>query len=951
MAIFGVSLLLVLPGANEARAQETLSSKNFNLRFSPAGIASLKFPHDAFDTDYIAQGATLGDVSVRYRIGGGKWREALTPRMAEDGRRRTTDPMNNPPRYGVVYSFSQRYGWGDDLELSERYRVDGDSLVWTLHFRNLTDEPIEIGDIALPLPFNTRKGWDRSETETRRVIPHSFISGHGSFIFWMRPNSVGPFLMMMPLGNCPPFEAAGVFRPTKLEFSGGVQQGQDRWDQVFIHSAFSGAAERQRGGHWRQPHTSVTLTAMSTPGSEVLYGFKFRWADGYDRVRDVLYEEGLFDVNIVPGMTVPEDLEAMFSLRTKNVIKEVTPEYPDQTKIEDLGERAKDTHVYRVKFSRRGENLLTVNYGQAQTMVLEFFVTEPVETLIKKRSAFLATKQLIRDPGKWYDGLVGEWDMKNMKLLTPDNVDDARDPGSLGGFGRRMDTLISGDPSLCKAPYIAAKNAHFPSQEEMEALDYHLKNYFWGKMQFTDREGPLPYAIFEQPAGFLKKRAEHESLEPARPGAWRVQISRAYNYPHYIMLYFNMYRAAKNYPALKTELSREEYLRRAFGTAKAYFSLPYQRNPLEHNFWYNKPSAQTTGMYNEMVIPDLIDELSANGMKTEADWLRGEWEKKVAYFVKEDPYLWGSEFAFDPTAFESTHALARYAAENAFQPGSRLDMSAEQVTGFMEKQIQANIAARGWLETSYYLLGGERSLRYMSQMAGWSVLDYALYFAKDPVKYLRLGYASYLSSWALMNTGTQESNYGYWYPGRENDGGAGSAFMMQPQGRVWLDGALHPRGAWPYGGEIDLGFAGALRTAATVVADDPLFGLIAYGGGVSQTAKGIEVVPKDGLRERFHVIRGEQRFHLILDQDGFAKDKPIFVDNSLSEIRFTLENRGGEQHVARLKVSGLPAGNYSVSEDGIPVSTLKVEKGQENAILLPIHEKGEAEVDLRKIKS
>ena len=102
----------------------------------------------------------------------------------------------------------------------------------------------------------------------------------------------------------------------------------------------------------------------------------------------------------------------------------------------------------------------------------------------------------------------------------------------------------------------------------------------------------------------------------------------------------------------------------------------------------------------------------------------------------------------------------------------------------METQIAANIFCRGWLEPAYYYLGSDYrggggnayTLTYMSQMGGWSVLDYGLHFAADPHEYLRLGYASYLSAWALMNTGTPESNYGYWYPGKANDGGAGGGF-------------------------------------------------------------------------------------------------------------------------------------------------------------------------------
>jgi hypothetical protein len=111
--------------------------------------------------------------------------------------------------------------------------------------------------------------------------------------------------------------------------------------------------------------------------------------------------------------------------------------------------------------------------------------------------------------------------------------------------------------------------------------------------------------------------------------------------------------------------------------------------------------------------------------------------------------------AFDSTGFESTHALARWALDRMNVSTQRRDGALAFVTRdaahrFLEKQIRANIADRGWLETAYYLLGsdyragmgGSYTLSYMSQMGGWSVLDYALHYAGQPAEYLRLGYAS-----------------------------------------------------------------------------------------------------------------------------------------------------------------------------------------------------------------
>jgi Family of unknown function (DUF5695) len=188
---------------------------------------------------------------------------------------------------------------------------------------------------------------------------------------------------------------------------------------------------------------------------------------------------------------------------------------------------------------------------------------------------------------------------------------------------------------------------------------------------------------------------------------------------------------------------------------------------------------------------------------------------------------------------------------------------------------------------------------------------------------MRLGFASYLSSWALMNTGTAESNYGYWYPGKENDGGAGGGFEPRPWGRAWLGNKEMGRGSWWYDGEIDLGFLGGMRTAATVVVDDPLFGKIAYGGELTRKNNISEVVPHDGLRVRLHIVKGDARAHILLERDGFSKDQPIRFDDRLTHIAFILENRANAAHDTGVDIAGLPAGHYEVRSSAQRVANLE----------------------------
>src|SRR5215475_13904260 len=148
-----------------------------------------------------------------------------------------------------------------------------------------------------------------------------------------------------------------------------------------------------------------------------------------------------------------------------------------------------------------------------------------------------------------------------------------------------------------------------------------------------------------------------------------------------------MYRVARYQPEVKTLLSAQEYLARAHGTAMAMFS-------------YGGGQATQIGLMNEVVIPDVIDALQAEGMTNQAATLRTNWEQKVNYYVSGYANLFGSEYAFDSTGFESQQAYAKYAMRHA---GSSALMGSSNPTGFlqqtrafMDTQIAANVFDRGW---------------------------------------------------------------------------------------------------------------------------------------------------------------------------------------------------------------------------------------------------------------
>jgi hypothetical protein len=251
----------------------------------------------------------------------------------------------------------------------------------------------------------------------------------------------------------------------------------------------------------------------------------------------------------------------------------------------------------------------------------------------------------------------------------------------------------------------------------------------------------------------------------------------------------------------------------------------------------------------------------------------------------------------------------------------------------MDRQLASGLAVRGWLNPAYYTLGCDPGVSYMAAMGGWGVLDYALNFAPRPFDWLGLGYASYLSSWCLMNTGRPETNYGFWYPGPENDGASGWQFQSAKAGGAWMGssypgGVTVPRGPWRYDGEIDLGYGGALRMAATIVARDPVFGWIAYGGAMKEGEKTLEVDPRDGLRRRFQVIIPDpslpfpediRRLKIELGRDGFLAGGLIFMDKDLRRISFIVENRTADAHRTEVRLSFPVHARYELRREGVSV--------------------------------
>src|SRR5262245_25205443 len=167
-----------------------------------------------------------------------------------------------------------------NLAADESFTLDGGVLSWTLKLANQSDQPLEIGDLALPLAMAEGTPPGRGQIYTQKLIRHSFIAGNGSWVYWQRANAEGPFLVMVPQGQTK-IEYTGAFTPAGsgtagangrgrgVGFAGGFGRGGFT---PFIHSSISSvgpitdgkAAGRRQP--WRLPISNLKLAGKGLPG-------------------------------------------------------------------------------------------------------------------------------------------------------------------------------------------------------------------------------------------------------------------------------------------------------------------------------------------------------------------------------------------------------------------------------------------------------------------------------------------------------------------------------------------------------------------------------------------------------------------------------------------------------------------------------------------------------------
>jgi hypothetical protein len=924
----------------------TLASDKVRVGFAADGsMQSLKIVGDLHDTEYLMNPDSApeqaAEPSAKYRqwfgnlmfsyangtgavspsgVGSTPWKTAWTS-QSSDGRTvsATADKVT------VTHKNSTNAEGVKGFTVTETYSLGTDGgLVWKQDVTNTSSTRLVIGDWGIPVPGNELWKQGDSIYETR-VLTHSYVGKNGSYLTLERPSGQGPFLAL-----------------TADTASGSGFEYQDRWRTEEVGStswAWNSANESSniKGLNVYYPHSMAiqktnrgylgSTSVSIAPGATKSYTYRIGKVNDDASLKQSMYDQGLLDATIVPGLIVPVDRRAEMAFRVKGTITSVTARNRNDLKGSapttpaiSFSRTNGDYRIYGMTFDRTqlGANDVTVSYtdqaGAARQSVLQFSVIDSVAGLLDTHADFVVDKT----QWKPSDGLSAtdirnytfdDWMMNapDGSLATATNAPQGRRNEYAGYFG------LGDDWGLPHGQFLAEKLVALPDSGQIKALDDYLQKAVWENLMGNTSATATP------------KYTVYDFWEQGKPGSLNTTPGyRGYAYPHVYNTFFSMYKIAKQNPTAITYAHPAQwYLTTAYGIFKELYEGPVAYN------W-------ETGLMGELSTPDLIDALRAEGLNTQANDIEAKMAIKYANFSS-NAYPYGSEYSYDNTGEEAVYTLAKLNVNDDKTNALRI----------MRDIVAKTEAARGRMPVWYWhsdptTITGENwwQFQYSAALAGYTMDDYLNHTAAlesagtaiSPARRAelqRLNYAGKVAGLATINSG-QISN------APANIGASAWSYQSERGnlGTLGVGGGANVKlnNGWRgMTGESDLGLWGTLQTlSADVVTDDPIFGVVGYGADVARDAFSTTVVPKDGLQRRLNLVT--QQFSIDLENDAYSQ---AIVGSNSADVRLDMLNRTGSAHAGIAEISGLAQGSYAVIVNGVQQRTVNVYRPASAAGTLP----------------
>ncbi len=605
------------------------------------------------------------DVEGRTYQSSGRWQREMTGPSA-DIRRVSFDDKAFQVEYSGK-SAGENSLRSYDLAMEWSFVPEG-TLVWDLTLANTTGLTLELGEIAFPFLMNDDyAGLYEGENANaprdtaakqriiheQKVLAHHYVGGHSSYSLVQRPMGTPPFLFIQPLGDTS-FECI---------YKDGGRGGPDL---LAVHSEAARAINR-----WREPWIHGHSSLVLPPGGKRRYRLSFKFIQDYAEIRDEVYNAGNVGIRIVPSMVVQEGVPTYLELVSKEPLK--VEAVSDGIEVQSKNASG-HKELITLSFHGRGQKMVRVEYGAGRWTNIPFFCVEDIARLLKTRARFIIERQFYDNPADPYHRhhMFLPYDYAQKTTFT-----DSEQVWEVGG---------SDEYGFSEALFLAEKNVHYPSREEVATLETYVTDCLFKYIQ-----NPETYTV--RASLYWKART------PSSPwGCWSEKrsesIYRTYNYAHPTNIYYALYKIGKQY-GLLTHRTALDYLRMSYRTALIWF---------------------TTGTWKHIGVMcgsnsvNLLEDLKKEGWTDEYRSLRAEMED-CDRVMAEDPYPYSSELYIDQTAHEQVYFFTKYFGNSEKNA----------------KTLRVIKALRGGNEPLWFRYGNDRrnfwALWYSESLNGMALLD------------------------------------------------------------------------------------------------------------------------------------------------------------------------------------------------------------------------------------
>lgn len=786
-----------------------------------------------------------GDIVLQARLTGETAWCPMHTFLSDDVRTVTYDENSITTRYegdsvnagGLQYlDIEQRYEFRGNLQ-------SGDAILWTITLHNRSQSQVEIGELGLPITLNTnynigdeKQGFNHRSVDStkyvfeQRVIESSFVSGHSSYILATRASGKGDHLLIVPQGDTAleAISGYGLFPETEMMKGAG--------------SMFYLFSEATAIESWYNGHRSLTLA----PDEKRTFAFTMHRVKGYADISEKLYENGNVAVKIVPGMVLPLGTTAHLLLRCKKPIRAI--ETADGIAVEPVATMG-DRHTYTVRLTSMGEQKITIRYGDGEWTNLLFNGIAEIETLMKARAKFIVENQRVMDPDDLCHYSFRIWNNDAERLI----VEEEAPCGSID---------MGGSDDRCFAPpiFLAGKNAYYPDEREIHALDEFIENFLYGKLQDKDN-----YQVLN-------------SLIGLREGSWRRwdYVWRIYNYPHVYNIYYQMYRITKLH-GIRTTREPLEYLKLAYHTAYAsYQDSTYESVYETKNYidYHRGNMSKTHAPMGSPILEHLLKTLKMEGMTTEYRTLLDAIEGCLPFFL-EEAYPFASEYCFDHASKAALYYLAQVADDEPLK----------------KRTVQTILASRDATPMWFSHCTNMRYIGcYPTPLLARPLFD--RFERTGDLHFLQKAYGATLAVWSCVDPSGKGYNGREW---RFNPPKEGS-----PEYNYYRNGC--------FSGEVGMGLYGNLSMLKSYLVQDPDFGLVGYGCAVSETVDDYTLIPQDGLGVRAAFVPLGVSLEAVK-----ARIEKAVLTKDLRRLELVLSKPSKHAKYAHISIRGMGSGAYGCS--------------------------------------